>query len=232
MASTTPPLRLGTITLVALGLLLAWDFSSLDMWLAHQMADASGFLLRDHWLLKSGLHEGGRIAAWLLVLALSLAVWWPVGWLARISPLRRAQLVVTALVSVVAIGTLKSFSATSCPWDLADFGGVARYTLHWTGFSVGDGGGGRCFPAGHASSGFAFLGGYFAFRHTDPAIARRWLVAALAAGLVLGVAQQLRGAHFMSHTLWTGWLCWCVAWAIDSLLPLWVRHTPPNLANH
>jgi len=49
-----------------------------------------------------------------------------------------------------------------------------------------------------------------------PAVARRWLAAALAAGLVLGVAQQLRGAHFMSHTLWSAWLCWVVAWGIDA----------------
>jgi membrane-associated PAP2 superfamily phosphatase len=48
-------------------------------------------------------------------------------------------------------------------------------------------------------------------------LARRWLLLALAAGLVLGLSQQWRGAHFMSHTLWSGWLCWCLAWALDSL---------------
>lgn len=220
---SSDPWRLGAATVLAFGLLLAWDFSGLDLWLASQMADTAGFPLRDHWLLTSVLHEGGRIASWLLLLALSLAVWWPMGWFGGITPQRRVQLVVTALVSVVVISTLKSFSATSCPWDLANFGGVARYTLHWTGFGVADGGGGRCFPAGHASSGFAFVGGYFAFRQASPTLARRWLAGALAAGLVLGVAQQLRGAHFMSHTLWTGWLCWCTAWATDSLLPLLAR---------
>lgn len=227
-------LRLGATTLFALALLLAWDFSGLDMALAHTMADASGFVLRDHVLLKSGLHEGGRIASWLVVLGLSMAVWWPVGGLRRIPPQRRVQLVVTALVSVVLISAVKSFSATSCPWDLADFGGVARYTLHWTGFALPDGGGGRCFPAGHASAGFAFVGGYFAFRRDCPALARRWLATALAAGLLLGLAQQLRGAHFMSHTLWTGWLCWCTAWAIDSLLPLVLRHSvqPQPITRH
>jgi membrane-associated PAP2 superfamily phosphatase len=49
-----------------------------------------------------------------------------------------------------------------------------------------------------------------------PALARGWLAAAVAAGLVLGLAQQWRGAHFMSHTLWSGWVCWCVAWALDA----------------
>ena len=233
MQDTSNLRRLGAGTLIALALLLAWDFSGLDMALAHTMADTSGFVLRDHWLLKSGLHEGGRVASWLVLLGLSLAVWWPLGGLRRIPLERRVQLVVTALVSVVLISTLKSVSATSCPWDLADFGGVARYTLHWTGFVLPDGGGGRCFPAGHASAGFAFVGGFFAFRRAAPALAWRWLAAALAAGLVLGLAQQLRGAHFMSHTLWTGWLCWCAAWAVDSLLPLVLRRsTPPQLITH
>src|SRR5204862_495407 len=80
---------------------------------------------------------------------------------------------------------------------------------HWS--TTSDGGPGHCFPDGHASSGFAFLGGFFAFRRETPRLARCWLAAAMAAGLVLGIGQQLRGAHFMSHTLWSGWLCWVVA---------------------
>src|SRR6218665_451834 len=48
-----------------------------------------------------------------------------------------------------------------------------------------------------------------------PGVARWWLAGALLAGLVLGGAQQLRGAHFMSHTLWTGWLCWSTGWLCD-----------------
>ena len=43
------------------------------------------------------------------------------------------------------------------------------------------------------------------------------MLAALAAGLLLGLSQQWRGAHFMSHTLWTGWVCWCLAWGLDGL---------------
>ena len=31
----------------------------------------------------------------------------------------------------------------------------------------------------------------------------------------MGLAQQMRGAHFMSHTQWTGWLCWTAGWLFD-----------------
>lgn len=102
----------------------------------------------------------------------------------------------------------------SCPWDLQQFGGVARYLSHWA-WGVSDGGAGGCFPSGHASAGFAFVGGFFAFRHTLPLTARRWLIGALAAGLLLGLAQQVRGAHYMGHTLWTAWFCWAAAALVD-----------------
>ena len=127
---------------------------------------------------------------------------------------QRLQLVLTTLLSLLAVVSIKYISSTSCPWDLAEFGGVARYVSHWT-LGVVDGGGAHCFPAGHASAGFAFFGGYFVLRDAAPRAARIWLWATLVVGLVLGISQQARGAHFMSHTLWTAWLCWTIAWLCD-----------------
>jgi len=49
-----------------------------------------------------------------------------------------------------------------------------------------------------------------------PQTARRWLAGAMLAGFVFGLAQQVRGAHYMSHTLWTAWLCWSVAAGVDA----------------
>jgi len=102
----------------------------------------------------------------------------------------------------------------SCPWDVQDFGGIAPYVSHWA-WSVRDTGPGGCFPAGHASAAFACFGGYFVFRQTSPGVARAWLAAVVLSGLALGLAQQMRGAHFTSHTLWTAWVCWVVALIID-----------------
>ena len=106
---------------------------------------------------------------------------------------------------------------TSCPWDLQAFGGNALAIPHWLSWLVGDGGPGGCFPAGHASTGFGFVGGWFVFRDTDPRRAHRWLVGAALGGLVLGLSQQWRGAHFASHTLWAAWLCFLVALALDAV---------------
>jgi len=214
--SSASAVRLAAWTAAATLVLLAWDFSGLDLLLAHASGGPAGFALRDHWLLADVLHDGGRRAAWGLAMVLCVAVWWPFGALGVLSPSRRLRLAVTTLAAVAAVGAFKAVTRTSCPWDLADFGGVARYAPHWGHLLQPDGGSGRCFPAGHASSGFAFVGGYFAFREVSQTLARRWLWGALAIGLVLGIGQQLRGAHFMSHTLWSAWLCWCVAWAMDA----------------
>lgn len=205
------------IGLALLTAALAWDASALDLPLARLAGSEHGFPWRDHWWTSTVLHEGARRLAWLLALALCVGVWWPFGPLRRLTTARRAQLAASTLLAAFAVALLKQSSHTSCPWDLAEFGGVARYTSHWSG--AVDGGSGQCFPAGHASSGFSFAGGYFAFRGVDERLARAWLAASVATGLLLGLAQQWRGAHFMSHTLWTAVVCWGMAWMVDAAWP-------------
>ena len=211
--------------------LLAWDASGLDLVLAHWFGTAQGFALRDHWLFTTALHEGARRLSWLLVVGLSLAVWWPVGVLRQLDRWQRLELVVSILLGLALVVSIKRISSTSCPWDLAEFVGLARYVSHWR-FGLADGGGAHCFPAGHASAGFAFVGGYFVLRGPAPRAAHLWLAAALTAGLVLGVSQQMRGAHFMSHTLWTAWLCWTVAWACHSLVTTWRLRSGEKRSSH
>ena len=158
-------------------------------------------------------HEGGRIAGWLTLGLLVINVWRPL-WAGPTRGERVRWLVVTVLC-VAAVPALKQISHTSCPWDLAEFGGVARYVSHWT-LGLGDGGPGRCFPSGHATAAFAFLGGWFVLREHQPRVARRWLAGVLLCGLLFGGGQFLRGAHFPSHTLWTAWRCWVLSAALLS----------------
>jgi membrane-associated PAP2 superfamily phosphatase len=219
---------LTALTLCLLLALAAWDASGLDMALARWIGGPGGFALRDHWLLTRLLHDGAQRAGWLLAVGLCLAVWWPLGPLSRLPVGNRARLASTTLLALLVVAALKSTSHSSCPWDLAEFGGVAQYASHWS--LLADGGPGRCFPAGHAATGFAFIGGYFAFRRERPALARAWLACSVAVGLLLGWGQQLRGAHFMSHTIWTGLLCWCVALSLDLAWNEWLRRQPAFVA--
>jgi membrane-associated PAP2 superfamily phosphatase len=198
-------------------MLLGWDASGLDFAVAGWFGDARGFALRDHWLFSTVLHEGGRATAFVLA-----------GWLviqllrSTEDRTRIAWLLATAVSGMLLVSVLKHYSLSSCPWDLQPFSGPAAHVSHWL-WGVRDGGPGHCFPAGHASAAFAWLAGWFAWRDVHPRRARVWLAGALIAGLVLGVGQQARGAHFTSHTLWTGWICWTWAWACSLLLPQGAR---------
>ena len=221
----TPPTlparqRIFIWTLASFVLLAVWDLSGLDLTMAQWFGTRKGFAFESHWFWRDTLHTNIRLLPWLLELALLMSIGLPFGNLKKISRLRRAQLGLTTFAALLVVSGIKTWSNTSCPWDLQQFGGVASYISHWT-WGVKDGGNGGCFPAGHASGGFAFIGGFFAFRHSLPRSAWRWFAGAMLVGMVLGIAQQVRGAHYMSHTLWTAWFCWTSAALIDYGVTRW-----------
>jgi membrane-associated PAP2 superfamily phosphatase len=214
----TPWLRL---TLGGLALVLLWDASGLDLAVMQHWGSAQGFALKQHPLLARWLHTRGQQAAVLFYLVLLFMVWRPLGPWRALSRRERASALLAATLSLLSISTLKHFSQTSCPWDLAIFGGPAQYVSHWA-WGTGDGGGGQCFPGGHASSAFGFAAITLPFLLSPQArlhsTGRRWLAALVGVGLVFGVTQTLRGAHYPSHTLWTAWICWTVGLASYILL--------------
>ncbi len=201
-----------------LALVLAWDLSGLDLWLASLSATPAGFALRNHWALTTLLHDGARLLAAALLAAMAVGVARPFGPLRTLNLRRRLWLLAAVVGGMVLVATIKRFTATDCPWELSAFGGTLPFVSHWDWGVLAGAAPGHCFPAGHASAGFAWMAGWFAWPPGARA-GRRWLLASVAAGLVLGVAQQLRGAHFMSHTLWTAWICWTWAWGLSGLLP-------------
>lgn len=211
-------------TLGSFLLLLAWDSSGLDLAMARWFGTASGFALENHWFWRKVLHDDIRLWPWVIEFGLLIAIFLPVGALKQLHLARRAQFALTTLAALLTVSTIKRHSDTSCPWDLQAFGGLATYVSHWA-WGVRDGGAGGCFPAGHASAGFAFFGGFFAFRPILPKTAWRWFAGAVAAGLIFGLAQQVRGAHYMSHTLWTAWFCWTVAAVADAAVSQWMAQT-------
>ncbi|WAC74169.1 phosphatase PAP2 family protein [Roseateles sp. SL47] len=203
-----PRLSGGTWT-VLLGLLavLAWDGLGLDLAVVRWFGDAQGFTWRNHWLTSGVMHQGGRwLATGLVVMLLVNAVrpLWP-----GLSRRERWLAVATTAVCLILIPLIKQGSTTSCPWDLAEFGGTARYISHWR-LGVADGGPGHCFPSGHASSAFAFFSLFFMLRRAYPRQAGMALMGVLILGFCYGMAQMARGAHYPSHTLWTAWICWAV----------------------
>lgn len=208
------------ITLAALLLLLTWDASGADLWLERFYGSVHGFPWRDRWLTARLLHDGGRLLAGLALAALVLNVWRP--WTPRLPRTERLAWLVLTLAGLLLIPLLKKNSLTSCPWDLDEFGGTARWVSHWA-LGVADGGAGHCFPSGHATAAVAFIAGWFVLREPHPRLARAWLAGVLLLGSLFGWAQMARGAHFASHTLWSAWLCWTLG-----LLALGYRRSWPT----
>jgi membrane-associated PAP2 superfamily phosphatase len=204
------------IAAISLALLLAWDLSGLDLAASRLVAGPAGFGWRDAWVTKVLFHEGGRVFAWLLLGLLAVNVWHPL--IDGPTRAERLRWLLVTLACLLLVPALKRVSATSCPWDLAEFGGMASYVSHWR-FGIGDDGPGHCFPSGHAVSAFAFLSGWFALRRRRPALAQRWLAAVLLIGVLYGGTQFLRGAHYISHTLWTAWFCWSLCALVYTSLP-------------
>lgn len=200
------------VTAVTLLGLLALEATAIDLALARLAYDPSrhAFPLREHFLTTRVSHDGVKFASTLVFTWILVAVWKPVGLLSRLDRPHRVYLFAAVAVCLLVVASLKRGSALHCPWGLVEFGGSHAYLRLFD--AVPDGWQrGSCFPAGHALSAFAYIGGYFAWRAVDRRVARAWLVAVLVVGAWAGVSQQLRGAHFLSHTLWTAWLTWALS---------------------
>jgi len=206
-----------------------WDLVGLDLPVMRLIGTPTGFALQHTWVLERVLHEGVRQAATGVFLLIAVWALWPTRWnmdrLAGLSLPRRERWAVLVLVtlSLIAVNLIKNASLTSCPWELQAFGGPAAYVSHWT-WGLADGGTGRCFPGGHASSAFAFLALSLPWLMPPSGTSRsqvtglRWLVPVLFAGAVAGTVQTMRGAHYPSHTLWTLVICGGVSLALWRLM--------------
>lgn len=190
-----------------------------DFPLAHALLELQGghWSLKQHWLLESLLHRGGRMLsmlAWLTGLVLLLVRWPQRARLRWHAPL--ARLLLTTLLCTIVVGVLKATTHMDCPWDLSAFDGTRPFISLLTPRPEILGSP-KCFPAAHAATGFAWIGLYFFFAAVRPS----WRWAGLAVGLLLGLsfglAQQLRGAHFLSHDIASLTLCWWVACAVELL---------------
>lgn len=136
----------------------------------------------------------------------------------RLRPWRRGLTYVslTALAGLGAVALAKFALPIACPSQLQRYGGLLPDRM-WLGRELVPWGKG-CFPAAHASGGFALCGWYFLARHHGLAGAWRYGAVALVSGAVLGLAQQVRGAHFLSHDLAAAAVCWALAWLLARTL--------------
>lgn len=183
--------------------------------------DQSGgvFPLRDNWFLERVVHVGFRDAVFVLAICVLLS------WLASfrfesLAPWRRLLLFLflSMLLASSSVSALKAITGKHCPYEMRDFGGDVPYMDLLDPLPAGAHLG-KCWPGGHASSGFSLFGFYFAAVWLGRS---RWAVMTLAGALLLGfgvgMARVAQGAHFVSHNVWSALVCWLVTLALYEAL--------------
>lgn len=187
-----------------------------------------GFYLKDVWFFDSFLHQHLKhflIACMVLFFVYQIL---KIKQMQKFSlnqqEIKFAYHKIIASVFAIAISTIlvnisKNYSVHACPWDLAIYGQAKGLPWHdwshiWTG-STQNG----CFPAAHSMTGFVVMQLALIYRHfLNPAAALNnfqnikkdmhikttaniVLLLGILLGLFLGLGQQMRGAHFFSHTI-------------------------------
>ena len=116
--------------------------------------------------------------------------------------------VLAAIFVPLLIGALKATTNIPCPNDLKHYGGTYPHITLLTSYpqnfvqteNI------RCYPAGHASGGFALLSLVFLFKTKRNKVIAT--ASALSIGWSMGLYKMLIGDHFLSHTIVTMLLAW------------------------
>jgi membrane-associated PAP2 superfamily phosphatase len=194
----------------AIGIFAMANYTMLDLTLADRMFDFSRgqFTYQHAFFYDTVMHSYIKhllLSVWLVLLMLALL---PTGfrpsWLSSAQQYRLRWVTALAVVHSGLVSWLKHQMPHACPWDVTRYGGTSdwfpAFAAHTPQMN------GHCFPAGHASSGLWLSALCLCWLPQHPRKALLVAVAGLAAGFALGWCQQLRGAHFLSHTLTSLWL--------------------------
>ncbi len=128
--------------------------------------------------------------------------------------------VLSAIFVPVIVGGLKKVTNMPCPKNEIHYGGVYPSTKVWEHFPKTLKRCNRicCFPAGHASGGFALLSLFFLFKTRRNKILA--IVGALTVGWSMGLYKMLIGDHFLSHTIITMILAWLIILIIQKIMTI------------
>lgn len=192
--------------------ILVWVFpvdGAIDLYLIQPWVGTFGdFALKNNWYLAKLNHT--YVKQLITAVYISFFALWILSFKVEKFKAKRWQYGYMFWVSMLCtcvIGLMKAHSSHACPWDMTQ---QTATGFVWDFSSTA----GHCFPGGHASTGFALITGFFVYRLNQKHRAWFYLYASLILGFAMGWAQMMRGAHFISHNLWTGWICLAINFAV------------------
>jgi membrane-associated PAP2 superfamily phosphatase len=197
-----------------IGAVLFFGLSGADIWvqghfynpLTHQwMVDSNDKVLK--FIFYDGIKRLLIVIAALFLIG--LIVGWQKSWM---KPYRRGFVIVilSSIFVPLIVGSLKAVTNMPCPKQIENFGGVYPHTCVWEKYATKECHleKQKCWPAGHASGGFALLALVFLFRSRKVKIAAA--ISAVLIGWSMGTYKMAIGDHFLSHTVITMILAWLI----------------------
>lgn len=204
-------LYLGIPAVTALVLVLL-ELTSLDMDIAKLAYDpaAGEFIGKHSFFLEDILHDRAKQIV-IALGVLSLIAFACSFFVERLKPWKRELgcMVLSMALSTSFVTPVKVVTSVQCPWSLTEFGGQETYSELLSPRPHTDKPG-RCWPGGHAATGFTLFALFFVFRDRRPRLAKAGFILALGLGTVFSIGRMLQGAHFFSHNVWTAVFCWLI----------------------
>lgn len=180
------------------------EYSGFDLWLAGHFYDpvSQSWPYESRFLTTTVLHTGAKDFMVLIALLNLLSV--PITYfIPNLRPYSKHLLYVfvAALTGSLVVGELKSLTHICTPWELTQFDGDKPYIRLFDAVP----------PGAEVGYGFAYLGLYFALMIQGHRYRYHALLVPLLLGITFSVTQEIRGAHFLSHDMFSFVICWTSA---------------------
>jgi membrane-associated PAP2 superfamily phosphatase len=201
-------------TLILVIAVVFFGLSGTDIWVQNHfyISENHQWLLdRDEPVLKFIFYDG--IKRLLIILSVLALIGLIAGWKKPFLIPYRKGLVILVLSSIfvpLIVGSFKTLTNIPCPKNLEIYGGSYPETCVWEKYpsTFCQKGKIKCWPAGHASGGFALLSLLYLFRTRKAKI--RVVSLAMVIGWSMGTYKMLIGDHFLSHTVITMIMAWLI----------------------
>ena len=207
--------------MLLIAVIALFQFSDLDIFIQNFFYNFElkvWLIDKDEPILKFFLYDGMKI----FLILIAVAILFSLVFLRKkrlIQEYKKGLIIVllSAIFVPLMTGSLKAISNTPCPCNIVNFNGVYpdikvfdSYPKDFIQPSKA-----KCWPAGHASGGFALMALFFLFK--TPKNQKRALIGALIVGWSMGSYKMLLGDHFLSHTLITMIMAWLIILIIVKL---------------
>jgi len=137
-------------------------------------------------------------------------------------------IILSSIFIPISIGGLKKYTNMPCPKQTINYGGSYPDIKLWERYPINIAHNKRlqCWPAGHASGGFALFALYFFFKSKKNKLIA--LGSALIIGWSMGIYKMIIGDHYFSHTIITMILAWIIVVYISIFVTFTQRETLSN----